>query len=303
MIKAATSRVFAANENVSTPRETISDDDYKIIAFICWHLETLLMQSFLFFTCLLIQIGGRGSESASRLFKHIKIVPYSNNRRSSSLLEITVARSKTQNIQQLKIYPQAKVNVWYKDFYFLLAINIMTRCDEETGIMIDENSPIFPSFYQIHEKDKENKNTRSLVSKLYKSFFAKIVALYSSGINIIYNVNGTLNTNLSSHGGKKAFMQSMSDIGNNPVATVFRAGLSLKKMHTMLDYVFGSSMMDVETGLNVSGWINPSGPGPKNGGLSPIIDDALNSGTDSQKSVERNFDQSLYIKTFFSFNS
>ena len=138
------------------------------------------------------------------------------------------------------------------------------------------------------------------MSKLYKSFFTRIVALYSSGINIIYNVNGTLNTNLSSHGGKKAFMQSMSDIGNNPVATVFRAGLSVKKMHTMFDYVFGSSLMDVETGLNISGWVNPSGPGPKNGGLSPVIDDALNAGTDSQKSTEKTLIKSFTSRLFFS---
>ena len=48
MIKVAKNRVHEANENVSTPRETISDDDYKIIAFTCWQLESLLMQSFLF---------------------------------------------------------------------------------------------------------------------------------------------------------------------------------------------------------------------------------------------------------------
>ena len=47
-------------------------------------------------------------------------------------------------------------------------------------------------------------------------------------------------------------MQCMCDLGNNPVVTVFRAGLTLKKMHTMFDYVFGSTTMDIETGLNIS---------------------------------------------------
>ena len=78
-------------------------------------------------------------------------------------------------------------------------------------------------------------------------------------------------------------MQSMVDSNNNPVATVFRAGLALKKMHTLFDYVFGSVSMDTETGLNISGWINTSGNGPKYGGLSPLIEDALNSGSTEQR--------------------
>ena len=264
MINKATTRVHAANESVSTPRETISDDDYKIIAFICWFYETLLMQSFLFFTCLLIQIGGRGTESASRLFKHLTVVPFKNSHRTSSVLQISVARSKTQHEQLLKIYPQAKVGSWYKDFYFLLAMNLITRSQEDIGAFIDQQSPIFPSFYDTHIQDKDNKKSRSLVSKLYHTFFGKIFELYSQGVDIKFEVDSKLNPNLSSHGGKKHFMQSMVDSNNNPVATVFRAGLALKKMHTMFDYVFGSVSMDVETGLNISGWNNPSGNGPNN---------------------------------------
>ena len=122
-----------------------------------------------FFTCLLIQIGGRGTESASCLFKNIKIVPYTNNRRSSSLLKITITRSKTQNMQHLKIYPQAKVQHWYKDFYFLFAMNIMTRCHEETGTKIDENTVIlFPS--SIHMK--KMKKTRTIVV-LYPNYIKR----------------------------------------------------------------------------------------------------------------------------------
>ena len=211
----------------------------------------------------------------------------------------TVTRSKTQNLQQLKIYPQAKIQHWYKDFYFLLAMNIISRCHEETGTKIDENTAIFPSFFHTYEKNEANKNNRSLVSKLYKTFFRKIVDVYSTGINISYEVDGKLNTNLSSHGGKKAFMQCMSNMGNNPVATVFRAGLTMKKMHTMFDYVFGSTIMDIETGLNISGWINPSGPGPKNGGLSPIIDDALNSASDEEKAKEKKLIHLLCARLFF----
>ena len=67
------------------------------------------------------------------------------------------------------------------------------------------------------------------MSKLYRTFFGRIVDLYSDGVDIIFDVDGKLNTNLSSHGGKKHMLQSLSDRGNNPVATVFRAGLTLKK--------------------------------------------------------------------------
>ena len=299
MIKKATARVHAANGSVSIPRETISDDDYKIIAFICWFYQSLLMQSFLFFTCLLIQIGGRGTESASRLFKNLTVVPFKNNQRSSSVLQIAVVRSKTQHEQLLKIYPQAKVDFWYKDFYFLLATNLMTRSNEETGSFIDQQSPIFPSFFETHIQDEANKNSRSLVSKLFRTFYDKIVDVYSAGVDIIFNVDGQLNKNLSSHGGKKAFMQTMSDMGNNPVATVFRAGLTLKKMHTMFDYVFGSTAMDTETGLNISGWSNHTGSGPKNGGLSPLIEDALNAGSDEQCKNELNQIKSFCQLLFF----
>ena len=211
MIKKATTRVHAANESVSTPRETISDDDYKIIAFICWFYQSLLMQSFLFFTCLLIQIGGRGTESASRLFKNLKVVPFKNNQRSSYVLQIAVARSKTQREQNLKIYPQAKISMWYKDFYFLLAMNLITRSNEETGPFIDQQTPIFPSFFDSHIQDEANKKSRSLVSKLYRTFFGRIVDIYTTGVNIIFDVDSKLNTNLSSHGGKKNMLQSLKN--------------------------------------------------------------------------------------------
>ena len=76
---------------------TASDDDYKIIAIICWFYQSLLMQSFFFFTCLLIQIfGGRGTKSASRLFKNLTVVPFKNNQRSPFVLQIAVVRNKTQ---------------------------------------------------------------------------------------------------------------------------------------------------------------------------------------------------------------
>lgn len=42
--------------------------------------------------------------------------------------------------------------------------------------------------------------------------------MYSNGIDMMYDVEGKFNSNLSSHEGK-SFMQYMSDMGNNPITT------------------------------------------------------------------------------------
>ena len=138
-----------------------------------------------------------------------------------------------------------------------------------------------------------------MVSKLYRTFFGRIVDLYSAGVIIIFDVDGKLNTNLSSHGGKKHMLQSLSDSGNNPVATVFRAGSTLKKMHILFDYVFRSTSMDIETGLHISGWSNPLGSCPKNDGLSPLIDDALNVGSKEQRTTERTLIEAFCKQLFY----
>ena len=70
-------------------------------------------------------------------------------------------------------------------------------------------------------------------------------------------------------------------------------------MHTLFDYVFGSTSMDIETGLNISGWSNPSGNGPKNGGLSPLIDDALNVGSKEQRTTERTLIEEFCKQLFY----
>ena len=70
-------------------------------------------------------------------------------------------------------------------------------------------------------------------------------------------------------------------------------------MHTLFAYVFGSTSMDTETSLDVSGWSNPTGSGPKNGGLSPLIDDALNVGSKEQRTTERTLIEAFCKQLFY----
>ena len=58
MIKALTNRCIARTKVTSKPRETITDNGTKIISLFYLFIKDLTVMIFLFFTFLLVQIGG-----------------------------------------------------------------------------------------------------------------------------------------------------------------------------------------------------------------------------------------------------
>ena len=65
-------------------------------------------------------------------------------------------------------------------------MNVMTRCHEKTGPIIDKISLFFP-FFHTFEKDKENKSSCNLVSKIYKTFFVNFLNFTATVLVLLMN--------------------------------------------------------------------------------------------------------------------
>ena len=77
--------------------------------------------------------------------------------------------AKHKTCTNLRFIHSRNVDVWYKDFYVLLAMNIMNdTLPWKDRINCWCKFAIFFSFYHIYKPDEENKNSHSIVSKLYK---------------------------------------------------------------------------------------------------------------------------------------
>jgi hypothetical protein len=59
LVKSTKNRAAAAGVALSTPRETLTDDDFQIMALLCLSIGNLRYFMFLTFQCLLFQVGGR----------------------------------------------------------------------------------------------------------------------------------------------------------------------------------------------------------------------------------------------------
>ena len=110
------------------------------------------------FTVLQSQIGGRGTETATRKFKHLQVVDFYNDGTKTPQFKLKVRRDKNARQQDPRLFPQADQLSWYKDFYFLLGILLLYRCNGNCGLTKPEfgsHDPIFPSFYEEAAKDKK----------------------------------------------------------------------------------------------------------------------------------------------------
>lgn len=150
--KSLRTRANAAGVPLSNPRETLTDEDFKIMALLCLWEGSLRFMMFLTFQCLLFQVGGRGAESASRKFGHLSTRKYVADGFQSDILTVFIQRDKTLSNQNCTLFPQADISLWWKDLSFLLALNIILNSTTQ-GRLSGPDDPIFPEFHKENEKD------------------------------------------------------------------------------------------------------------------------------------------------------
>ena len=279
LLKSTKNRAAAAGVALSTPRETLSEDDFQIMGILCLTIGSLKYFMFLTFQCLMYQVGGRGAESATRTFGHLSTRNYVADGRTTKILTFYIQRDKNQRFQNCTIFPQADISLWWKDLTFLIAILVMMNCNSQ--IPVGKEDPVFPEFYKQAKKDEARqvsgrRQKAGGVSGLFNKIYKQLFAVYKKTKDkLVSNTHSDLNPGLGSHSAKKLTCQHLSDYGNNPISTIFRVGWDLRSLHTLFDYVLGSKVLDDQAGRTLSGWHNVSHGSGNSGGLPPTIDDAL----------------------------
>jgi len=279
LVKSTKNRAAAAGVALSTPRETLSDDDFKIMGILCLTIGSLKYFMFLTFQCLLYQVGRRGAESATRTFGHLSTRNYVADGRTTRILTIYIQRDKNLRFQNCTIFPQADILLWWKDLTFLIAILVMMNCNSQRQVGKDD--PMFPEFYKEAKKDQDRQvsgrhQKAGAVSGLFNKIYKQLYGVYEKSKDRFgSNTDSDLNPHIGSHSAKKLTCQHLSDYGNNPISTIFRVGWDLRSLHTLFDYVIGSKVLDDQAGRTLSGWHNVSHGSGDSGGLPPTFDDAL----------------------------
>ena len=248
LICVARKRVREAGERESSPREHISDDHMWVIAFVAFFMNNPVMICLLWFASLLIQIGGRGQETAARVFKDqvVDSDGHINDFNQSPSLTIHLNRDKTYQSSEPRIFPQSLDRKWFMDFQFLSAILFIYRNEgrfrEEE---INDESPLFPPFHHELKKEREKKKeaeeneTSFTATSLVLKFFSKTCVRIAKLIDVIpatillKNKAFEARTDLAarkSHGGKKACGKKLAESHANPFATCFRMGYILQSV-------------------------------------------------------------------------
>ena len=190
------------------------------------------------FTVLQSQIGGNGTETATRKFKHLRVVDFYNDGTKTPQFKLKVRRDKNSRQQDPRLFPQADQLSWYKDFYFLLGILLLYCCNGNCGLTKPEFGAwdaIFPSFYEEAAKDKkkEKKGQKktSLVSTYFAQQFGKICKrMENDPEELNLPRDSKLNKKLSAHGARKYTAQTLADMGECAIWILFCLGLIMKSV-------------------------------------------------------------------------
>jgi hypothetical protein len=144
----------------------------------------------------------------------------------------------------------------------------------------DDSDLLFPKFGKTAMKEREE-DLDSKVSKLWTSCFDELVQVYDSYHEIILDqegrgeerVIGHINKRLTSHHGKKAANMAMADSSSAGLPQIFRTGWDVRTLHTLFDYVVGTSKMSRTATKNQNRWHFQGPDGYIIGGYPPEIKD------------------------------
>jgi hypothetical protein len=151
------------------------------------------------------------------------------------------------------------------------------------GVPEDDRRLLLPNFGKRAMQEKDD-DLDSRVSQLWSSCFQELVELYDSYNETtlreqeesgMVTVLGPLNKKLTSHHGKKAANMAMADSSSAGLPQIFRTGWEVRTLHTLFDYVVGTSKMDRTATKNQNGWHFAGPDGNIIGGYPPQIKDIV----------------------------
>ena len=255
-----------------------------IIAIVALVSGKQILMEFHLFQCLLYQVGGRGGETATRLYSHLCTKVFISDGIESLVLGIEVKRDKNHVEDFHRIFPQADVKKWWDDFTFILALTVIQKCQDHHPPSVAKNANdyrdrLFDNFFEhsvgnVPEGSKKNRS----VSKQWKVVFDTVLdEIHSSNISTVKTdgISGSdvmvqLNASLGSHNAKRRTAQHLTDTHNNPISTIQRIGWSSESVHTMFDYITRSIDLDIGAGKKLAGWHDVVGTSSNSGGHPPI---------------------------------
>ena len=164
MIRCVKARLHKAGLAERTSKETMRDEDALIIALIMLKLCRNNFVAISTFICILVNIAGRGSETAILTFAELAIIPHEIDYQKSSIIQVLFWHDKTGHYQNPRIFPQADKGHWYKDIYFMLALSLIYQC---AGIYREDTitsvSLLVPKFFDEAKKEEKNTEKRTVL--------------------------------------------------------------------------------------------------------------------------------------------
>jgi hypothetical protein len=258
-----------SNRSKGKPTETedvsSTTQDRKAMATACIWIGSPEFAEFWHLQNTTYHCSGRGSEVS--LIKSEDITTTEKNELvyRYDILEVQLQRQKSGPLQTLPIYPHRDGIL--EDFYFsLIHLIVVKGCSHEY---------VLPVFSKAALKTKESGESNSGVSKEWTKFFGEIRNTFEI---LADEINEELGSHSNRRGSNQAMVESPSLGGYAPI---LRSGLKSKSIHTIFDYIFGSTELLHQAGKTLSRWTTKIGESTV-GGQPPTFYD-INTDVDALK--------------------
>lgn len=222
---------------VTNPQVPSSDKDRDAIAFYSLVFGTAPFAEFWQINNSLFHLSGRITEVACLRVSDISIRRVDEGSYSYDILQCHLKRFKNGKLQELPLFPHR--DCLLQDFYFSLLYHVVMNNISGTFIC--------PSYADVTLQGKKEV-CESQASQYWSSDYVTLKA--------ISNVSHfQLNEKLTSHHGKKGSNQKMAESSTiSGIPQIFRSGWTVNNIHTLFDYVHGSSVMLKDAGKVLSNW-------------------------------------------------
>lgn len=288
----------------------LQNNNFYLFHFFFLHIFILYLGDhdfieFIAFQSILVQVGGRGIETASLIIDSLCTQKSISDGDEFPLLSIIIGRGKGGKIQTLPIYTQAYVEKWYEDTTTLLTMNILcqqTRNDNRplpdptTRITHGDKFPLFPKFkrhitgkekpvsvddanydameQQLKQQYKIKQKTPKGVSVLWKAIFSKILQWSEDHREQLEEYYTHFTEKLSSYNGRKRCVEDLANKGASIMAIIYRVGWEARSIHTVFDYIYATVPLQKVAGKIISGWLSQNQfEGSDTGGVPPMAED------------------------------
>jgi len=242
LLTAYKKHALAGGKSILTPHITSTVEDRRALAIGCFWSGSTDLAEFLHLNNAKFHLCGRGSEVSLLRVESLYLKDINELHYSYRALCVRLQRSKGGPCQELPVFPHR--DGIHEDFYFSLVYN-MVMCTIVDGYM-------FPKFAD-RALQKKNEKSDSRVAALWTLYFKGIRKTFE-------DLSQKINSGLSSHSDKRGSNQLMVDAcASSPLVGIFRSGWEVRSVHSLFDYVLGSSKMLNESGKLVSNWTSKIG--------------------------------------------